>query len=180
MPFSVGNRVSCSAIKVLGKKPAKQRFGRLSATIELDGVVEEVQGIGRKVKYVVRFSEVGVSLALSARSLKCQVIDASSSGSTSAYSPSSISEEAASQAVGLTEQHEQEVDDSDNSLLCHGVQWKVVDGVLEDWRCMPRFGAHILWGNDVDEMRRTPFDYWMLSFPSHMLTYQQLDFRPLA
>ena len=50
MPFSVGNRVSCSAIKVLGKKPAKQRFGRLSATKELDGVVEEVQGIGRKVK----------------------------------------------------------------------------------------------------------------------------------
>ena len=47
-------------------------------------------------------------------------------------SPPSISEEAASQAVGLTEQHEQEVDDSDNSLLCHGVQWKVVDGVLED------------------------------------------------
>ena len=170
MPFSVGNRVSCSAIKVLGKKPAKQRFGRLSATKELDGVVEEVQGIGRKVKYLVRFSEVGVSLALSARSLKCQVIDASSSGSTSAHSSPSISEEAASPAVGLTEQHEQEVDDSDNSLLCHGVQWKVVDGVLEDWRCMPRFGAHILWGNDVDEMRRTPFDYWMLSFPSHMLT----------
>ena len=43
MPFSVGNRVSCSAIKVLGEKPAKQRFGRLSATKELDGVVEEVQ-----------------------------------------------------------------------------------------------------------------------------------------
>ena len=81
MPFSVGNRVSCSAIKV----PAKQRFGRLSATKELAGVVEEVQGIGRKVKYLVRFSEVGVSLALSARSLKCQVIDASSSGSTNAH-----------------------------------------------------------------------------------------------
>ena len=54
MPFSIGNRVSCSAIKVLGEKPAKQRFGRLSATKELDGVVEEVQGIGRKVKYLVR------------------------------------------------------------------------------------------------------------------------------
>ena len=77
---NVGNRVSCSAIKVLGKKPAKQRFGRLSGTKELDGVVE---GIGRKVKYLVRFSEVGVSMALSARNLKCQVIDASSSGSTS-------------------------------------------------------------------------------------------------
>ena len=37
MPFSVCNRVSCSAIKVLGKKLAKQRFGRLSATKELDG-----------------------------------------------------------------------------------------------------------------------------------------------
>eukprot|EP00731_Ephydatia_muelleri_P030976 Em0022g490a len=42
-------RVSCSAIKVLGKKPAKQRFGRPSGTKELDGVVE---GIGRKVKYL--------------------------------------------------------------------------------------------------------------------------------
>ena len=83
------------------------------------------------MKYLVRFSEVGVSLALSARSLKCEVIDASSSGSTSAHSPPSISEEAASQAVGLTEQHEQDVDDSDNSLLCHGVQWKVVDGFLK-------------------------------------------------
>ena len=26
------------------------------------------------------------------------------------------------------------------------------------------------WGNDVDDMHRTPLDYWMLSFPSHMLT----------
>ena len=43
--FAVGNRVSCSAIKVLGKKPAKQRFGRLSGTKELDGVVEEAQGM---------------------------------------------------------------------------------------------------------------------------------------
>ena len=139
--------MSCSAIKVLEKKPAKQRFGRLSGTKErLDGVVE---GIGRKVKYLGRISEVGGSMALSARSLKCQVIDASSSGSTSVHPPPSISEEAASPAVGLTEQHEQEVDDSDNALLCHGVQWKVFDGVLEDWRCMARFGAHILWGNDV-------------------------------
>ena len=137
--------MSCSAIKFLGKKPAKQRFGRLSGTRELDGVVE---GIGRKVKYLVCISEVGVSMALSARSLKCQIIDVSSSGSTSVHPPPSISEEAASQAVGVTEQHEQEVDYSDNALLCHmhGVQWKVVDGVLEDWRCMARFGAHILWG----------------------------------
>ena len=129
MPFSVSNHVSCSAIKVLGEKPAKQRFGRLSATKELDGVVEEAQGIVRIVKYLVRFSEVGVSMALSACSLKCQVIDASSSGSTSVHPPPSISEEAVSPAEDLAEQHVQEVDDSDNFLLCHGVQWKVVDGL---------------------------------------------------
>ena len=155
--------IACrSAIKVLRKKPAKQRFGRLSATKELDEVVEEAQGIG---KYLVRFSEVGVSMALSALSLKCQVIDASSSGSTNVHPPPSISS-----SVSRTEQHEQEVDDSDNVLLCHGVQWKVIDGVLEHWRCMPRFGAHILWSNNVDEMCRTPLNYFMLSFPSHMLT----------
>ena len=75
-------------------------------------------------------------MALSARSLKCQVIDASSSGSTSVHPPPSISKEAASPAVGLTEQHEQEVDDSDNALLCHG------RSLMEYWRCMAR---HILW-----------------------------------
>ena len=89
-------------------------------------------------------------MALSARSLKCQVIDASSSGSTSVHPPPSISEEAASPAVGLTEQHEQEVDDSDNVFLCHGV--------------------HILWGNDMDEMHRTPLNYFMVSIPFHLLT----------
>ena len=60
--------------------------------------------------------------------------------------PPSQKKQRLQQCMGLTEQHEQEVDDSDNALLCHGVQWKVVDGVLEDWRCMARFGAHILWG----------------------------------
>ena len=82
--------------------------------------------IGRKVKYLVHISEVGVSMALSARSLKCQVIDTSSSDSTSVHPPPSISEEAASPAVGLTEQHEQEVDDSDNALLCHA--WSTMEG----------------------------------------------------
>ena len=73
--------MSCSAIKFWGRsQPAKQRFGRLSGTKELDGV---------------------------------SLIQA-------ADPPPSISEEAASPAVGLTEQHEQEVDDSDNALLCHG------------------------------------------------------------
>ena len=51
----------------------------------------------------------------------------------------------------------------------HGVKWKVVEGILEDWRCAPQYGAHILWGNDADELQRTPIDYWKLSFPLQLL-----------
>ena len=42
-----------------------------------------------------------------------------------------------------------------NLLQCNGKS--LMHGVVEDWRCtcMPKFGAHILWGNDVDEARRT-------------------------
>ena len=69
MAWSVGDRVSCSANKVLGEKPAKQRFGRLSATKEPYGVVQETQDTGTSVKYVVHFSEVAVSKAFSSRSL---------------------------------------------------------------------------------------------------------------
>ena len=50
------------------------------------------------------------------------------------------------------------------------MKWKVVEGVLEDWRCAPQYGAHILWGNaDADELQRTPIDYWKLSFPLQLL-----------
>ena len=47
---------------------------------------------------------------------------------------------------------------------------KSLIGVVEDWKCVPKFGAHILWGNDVDEAWRTPLDYWMMSFPSQYWT----------
>ena len=78
------------------------------------------------------------------------------------------------------EPHEQESDDfSDgSSLSCHGLQWKAVDGIVEDWRSSPQFGTHILWGNDVEAVHRTPLDYRKLSFPSQML--HLLDFRLLA
>lgn len=92
--------------------------------------------------------------------------------SSDAPIPPSISVEAASPTLTLSaEQQEQEVDNTLNANLlhCNGIEWKVVEGVVEDWRCMPKFGAHILWGNDVDEARRTPLDYWMMSFPSQML-----------
>ena len=51
------------------------------------------------------------------------------------------------------ELHERESDDvgDGSSLSCHGVQWKAVDSIVEDWRSSPQFGTHILRGNDVEE-----------------------------
>ena len=45
MGFSVGDRVVCSADKVLGNKPAKERYGRLFRK-ELQGVVQGTEGSG--------------------------------------------------------------------------------------------------------------------------------------
>ena len=79
------------------------------------------------------------------------------------------------------EPHDQESDDvgDGRTLSCHGVQWKAVDGIVEDWRSSPQFGTHILWGNDVEEVHRTPLDYWKLSF-INSARCDFLDFRLLA
>ena len=50
--LSVGDRVVSGADKVLGNKPAKQRYGRLFQK-ELQGVVKGTEGSGRSKKYVV-------------------------------------------------------------------------------------------------------------------------------
>ena len=127
---------------------------------------------GRSVKYVVHFSKVAVSKAFSSRSLTHQTADEANS-SNDVPVPPSISVEAASPPLTLPAgQQEHEVADNtlnENLLQFNGTEWKVIDGVVEDWRCMPKFGAHIFWGNDVDEARRTPLDYWMMSFQSQML-----------
>ena len=87
------------------EKSAKQRFGRLSATKEPYGVVQETQGTGRSVKYVVHFSEVAVSKAFSSRSLAHQTTDEANSSSDVPVPPS-ISVEAASPTLTLlAEQH---------------------------------------------------------------------------
>ena len=52
MGFSVGDRVVCSADKVLGNKPAKQRYGRLFRK-ELQGVVQGMEGSGRSKMWFV-------------------------------------------------------------------------------------------------------------------------------
>ena len=55
-----------------GKKAYKAEVGRLS---ELYGVVQETQGTGRSVKYVIHFSEAAVLKAFSSRNLTHQTTD---------------------------------------------------------------------------------------------------------
>ena len=64
--------------------------------------------------------------------------------------------------------------------IANGTEWKVIDGVVEDWICIPKFGAHILWGNDMDEAQRTPLDYWDVISISNVSRHQHLDFELLA
>ena len=49
MPFFVGDR---NAAKVLGKKHAKQRYGRLFKEKEHLGCVQRIEGKGRSIKYI--------------------------------------------------------------------------------------------------------------------------------
>eukprot|EP00731_Ephydatia_muelleri_P002247 Em0001g2247a len=169
MPFLVGDRVTCNAAKVLGNKHAKQRYGRLFKEKELLGDVQRIDGKGRSVKYIVYFDEVATSKAFSARSIRRH--STAAGGNAEASIPTAISISSSSPNPPVEEPHDQESNDvgDGSSLSCHGVQWKVVDGIVEDWRSSPQFGTHILWGNDVEEVHRTPLDYWKLSFPSQML-----------
>ena len=180
MGFSVGDRVVCSADKVLGNKPAKQRYRRLFRK-ELQGVVQGTEGSGRSKKYVVCFDEVAITKAFSTRSLKqLVVLENDEAGPTiTSLDEAAFIHNAYSDIDGrltndddIESLHEVDINENNCSsdvVSCHGVKWKVVEGVLEDWRCAPQYGAHILWGNDADELQRTPIDYWKLSFPLQLL-----------
>ena len=61
MAISVGDRVVCNADKVMGNKPAKQRYGRLFRK-ELQGLVQGTEGSGRNKKYVVCFDAVTTTI----------------------------------------------------------------------------------------------------------------------
>ena len=73
MAISVGDHVVCNADKVMGNKPAKQRYSKLFRK-ELQGLVQGTEGSGRN-KYVVCFDEVTTTKAFSARSLKLLVVE---------------------------------------------------------------------------------------------------------
>ena len=155
MGFSVGDRVVCSADKVLGNKPAKQRYGRLFRK-ELQGVVQGTEGSGRSKKYVVCSDEVATTKAFSTRSLKqLVVLENDEAGPTiTSLDETAFTHNAYSDTDGrltndddIESLHEVDINENKNS-----VKWKVVEGVLEDWRCAPQYGAHILWGNDADEL----------------------------
>ena len=149
------------------------RFGRLSTTKELYGIIQKPEGTGRSVKYVVYFSEVEVTKAFSLRSLKRQATATNEANSNSdAHVPPSISavEPASPGLTCIAQQHERdlEVDTtlSANVLELNGRSLMVslkTGGVClnsEDTLC-----GTMTWMRD----RWTPLDYWMMSFPSQML-----------
>ena len=126
--------------------------GFLRILKELLGGVQRIEGKGRSIKYIVYFDEVTTSKAFSTRSIRRH--SSAAGGDAEASIPTAISIVNSSPHSATEEPHEQESDDvSDgSSLSCHGVQWKAVDGIVEDWRSSPQFGTHILWGNDVEEV----------------------------
>ena len=58
---------------------------------------------------------------------------------------------------------------SELSCTCHGVQWQVTEGVVEDSRTHPRYSAKLLWEDDMFMTERKPIHYYRMSFPTQLL-----------
>ena len=131
MPF-VGDHVTCNAAKVLGNRHAKQRYGTLFKEIELLVSVQRIEVKGRSVKYIVYFDEVTTSKVFSARSIRLQITAAG--GNAEASIPRAISIVNSSLIRRLKSYMNKKAMTSvmGSSLSCHGVQWKALDGIVED------------------------------------------------
>ena len=103
--------------------------------------VQRIEGKGRSVKYIVYFDEVATSKMFSSRRIRRQTTVAG--GNVEASIPRAISIVNSFPHMATEELHEQESDDvgDGSSLSCHGIQWKAVDGIAEDWRSSPQFGT---------------------------------------
>ena len=131
--------------------------------------MQRVEGKGRSIKYIVYFDEVATLKAFSAHSIKRY--STAAGGNAEASIPTAISIYNSSPNPATEEPHDQESNDvgDGSSLSCHGViQWKAVDGIVEDWRSSPQFGTHILWGNDV-ELRGTQGVSGLLEIVFHQM-----------
>ena len=147
-------------------------YGRLFRK-ELQGLVQGT-GTTRSTCIVVCFDEVTTAKAFSARALKQLLVVENEAAEPRFPSPDEAAVVLDASADGqpndddLELLHHADREDGNNYstdvVSCHGVKWKVIEGVFEDWRCSPQYGAHILWGNDADGQHRTPLDYWKLSF----------------
>ena len=133
-----------------------------------------------------------------ARSLKCQVIDASSSCSTNVNPPPSILAEAAPPAVVLAEQHEQEVEHrTDRSvlkkklsskrrllnpiLMHHQLLTSTITSVKKAWHWKqhgePSLEQTTLWATVVE---MDAYIYIVQEVPPRMQYAQPLDFTEAA
>ena len=109
---------------------------------------------------MVCFDEVATTKAFSTRSLKqLVVLENDEAGPTiTSLDEAAFTHNAYSDIDGrltndddIESLHEVDINENNCSsdvvssdvVSCYGVKWKVVEGVLEDWRCAPQYGAHI-------------------------------------
>ena len=59
---------------------------------------------------------------------------------------------------------------SELSCTCHGVQWQVTEGVVEDSRTRPHHSAKLLWEDDMFMTERKPIHYYRMSFLAQLLS----------
>eukprot|EP00658_Telonema_sp_P-2_P066672 TRINITY_DN5563_c0_g1_i3.p1 TRINITY_DN5563_c0_g1~~TRINITY_DN5563_c0_g1_i3.p1 ORF type:complete len:323 (+),score=36.49 TRINITY_DN5563_c0_g1_i3:154-1122(+) len=149
-----------------------RRYGTLSKTLALSGLITGSEGIGRSRKWVISWDGGVGQSTLSSRTFKLVLADPENEQENE---PSGAAPEPAAapseQPAAPEDEDAEEAPDAapdaapEDPLLRHGVQWKLVDNITEDQRVQPRFGARIRWGNDLDERHRTIKDYFCASFP---------------
>ena len=71
--------------------------------------------------------------------------------------------------IAGTSNGQESVGSSELSCTCHGVQWQVTEGVVEDSRTHPRYSAKLLWEDDMFMTERKPIHYYRMSFPTQLL-----------
>ena len=71
--------------------------------------------------------------------------------------------------IACTSNGQESAGSSELSCTCHGVQWQVTEGVVQDSRAHPRYSAKLLWEDDMFMTDRKPILYYRMSFPTQLL-----------
>lgn len=172
----VGARVSAPAVTAMGKKLSHQRFGSLASTRLVLGTILSQQGTGRAVKWRIRWDDPSIPVSDHAsRQLDAAADPAAVDlGAAAPVAPPAAEPGAAPAEDPPLPEEDAPAPPEDpvhDKLVVHGVHWKI-DPCLVDARDKPRMKARLLWpgaAKDLDELSRREIDYFLWSFPSHLV-----------